>query len=103
MLKLKGPKRASPTNWFQPMTWPAIDHAARITNFSAREMVKELRRGSGGNIFQRLDPGTINKWFAKDEHGNVLRRWKEEVLSRVADLSQRNVRVARLGRPMILV
>ena len=31
-------------NWMTLLLWPAIDHAAKITNFSARSLVKVLQR-----------------------------------------------------------
>lgn len=95
--------RASPTNWFGVELWPAIDKVAKSCGFHTCEMVKVLRSGVGGDVYQPLSAGSIERWIARDSQGSSLRRWKDLVLTKVANGGSRDIRVPCLGRPSAMV
>ena len=95
--------RASPTNWFGVELWPAIDKVAKSCGFRTREMVKVLRSGVGGDVYQPLSAGSIERWIARDSQGSSLRRWKDLVLTKVANGGSRDIQVPHLGRPSAMV
>lgn len=51
-------------NWFHPHIWPAIDQAARKTNFSPRETVTYLQsRHRNTSTYDTLSPSTVHNWI----------------------------------------
>lgn len=68
-------------NWMTPLLWPAIDHAAKATNFSARSLLKYLQgRDRRKERFTKLTIGTISRWI---DSKSKPRTWRPEVLERV--------------------
>ncbi len=52
--------------WFHPHIWPAIDQAARKSNFSPRETIAYLRsRCRNTHNYDDLSPSTIHNWIDK--------------------------------------
>ena len=64
-------------NWFHPLLWPAIDSAAKYTNYSPREIVRLFQsRHKDIGLFDALNHSTVNNWINKVAN---KRRWLPRV------------------------
>ena len=93
----------SPTNWFAVELWPAINKAAKSCQFCMHKMVKILQSGVSGNVYGPLKPGTISHWIARDDWGENLWKWKDSILTKVANGGSRDITVPWLGCPRAMV
>ncbi len=70
-------------NWFHPHIWPAIDQAARKTNFSPRETIACLQsRYRNTRTYDDLRPSTIENWI---DRTTPKRKWMERVNALVTE------------------
>lgn len=62
-------------NWFHPHIWPAIDLAARYTNYSSRGTGKHLQsRYRDTNLYGSLAASTVNDWI---DHTSIKIGWNK--------------------------
>ncbi len=70
-------------NWFHPHIWPAIDQAARKSNFSPRETIAYLQsRYRNTHTYDGLSPSTIYNWIDRNKS---KQKWMERVNALVID------------------
>ncbi|KAF8671406.1 hypothetical protein RHS04_08363 [Rhizoctonia solani] len=85
-------RRASPTNYFGPTQFAMIERAAALCEFSHPELiVKELKLGPNGTLFQALQRGTVFHWI-KDNHSG----WTNKVMDCVAHAAESKKKVKPL-------
>lgn len=71
-------KNRNRKNWFHPHIWPAIDVAAKRTNYSAREIVKYLQsRHQDTGLYDALNSSTVNNWI--DKSASAKRQWLSRI------------------------
>ncbi|GAB1524317.1 hypothetical protein RhiTH_007470 [Rhizoctonia solani] len=85
-------QRALPTNYFGPTQFAMIERAAALCGFLHPELiVKELKLGPNGTLFQALQRGTVFHWI-KDNHS----RWTNKVMDCVAHAAESKKKVKPL-------
>ena len=70
-------------NWFHLHIWPAIDQAARKTNFSPRETVSYLQTSHRNtSTYDTLNSSTVHNWI---DRTRPKPEWTEQVSALVAN------------------